>query len=116
MKIATHILAATVLLGLGAGTVSAACTDNLGFCNPLAADSIEGLLSAVLQLVARLGAIVAVLYFIYGGFLYVTAQGDENAIAKAHSTLKWAAVGTAVILGAEVLARIIQGTVSSLTN
>lgn len=88
----------------------------LSFSNPLKATSIEALLADILQLVSRLGAIIAVLYFIYGGFLYVTAQGDEDKISKAHSTLKWASVGTAVLLGAEIIARIIENTVKSVSN
>lgn len=120
-KIAAHCLVAFVLLGLFAlatPLVEAASANQptIGFSNPLKATSIEALLADILQLVSRLGAIIAMLYFIYGGFLYVTAQGDEDKIGTAHSTLKWAAVGTAVLLSAEIIARIIESTVRSVSN
>ncbi len=118
-KTAAYCVAALLLFIASATLVHAVdpvADTALGFSNPLQADSIEELLTDILQLVSRLGAIIAVLYFIYGGFLYVTAQGDEDKIGKAHSTLKWAAVGTAVLLGAEIIARIIETTVQSVSN
>ena len=116
-KIAVHTLAALLLLTLAAPLAHASVSNEaLSFSNPLKATSIEALLSDILKLVSRLGAIVAVLYFIYGGFLYVTAQGVEDKISKAHATFKWAAVGTAVLLSAEIIARIIETTVKSVSN
>ena len=50
----------------------------------------------------------------YGGFLYVTAGGDEEKLGKAQKTITWALVGTAVLLGANVIMNAIQGTISSL--
>lgn len=115
-NIAVHGLAALALLAVAAPVVYAQQNVPTSFSNPLQANSIEELLAAILKFVAQIGAVIAVLYFIYGGFLYVTAQGNEDAIEKAHSTLKWAAVGTAVLLSAEVIAKIIQNTVKSVSN
>ncbi|MEK7645011.1 MAG: pilin [Patescibacteria group bacterium] len=116
-KLMAHCLVAGVLLTVAVPLVHASVTNEaLSFSNPLKANSIEDLLADILKLVSRLGAIIAVLYFIYGGFLYVTAQGDEEKVGKAHGTLKWAAVGTAVLLSAEIIARIIENTVKSVSN
>jgi len=115
-KIIVHASAALICLAVAAPLAYAQQNVPAGFSNPLQASSIEGLLSDILRLVSQLGAIIAVLYFIYGGFLYVTAQGDEDKVGKAHSTLKWAAVGTAVLLSAEIIAKIIENTVKSVSN
>lgn len=109
-------LALLVMVSFNAPLAHAQQNVPASFSNPLAANTIEELLGSILKLVSRLGAIIAVLYFIYGGFLYVTAQGDENKIEKAHSTLKWAAIGTAVLLSAEIIAKVIEGTVKSISN
>ncbi len=120
--VAAHCVVAFVLVSLFAVATPLVHAESInqptpvGFSNPLKATSIEALLGDILKLVSRLGAIIAVLYFIYGGFLYVTAQGEEDKISKAHSTLKWAAVGTAVLLSAEIIARIIEATVKSVSN
>jgi len=54
-----------------------------------------------------------VLMIIYSGFLFVTARGDEQQITRAKNTFFWAIVGGAVLLGAEVLANAIVGTLSN---
>ena len=46
---------------------------------------------------------VAVLYLIVGGFLYITAGGDEGKIDKAKNTIKNAIIGIVVILLALVI-------------
>lgn len=46
---------------------------------------------------------VAVLFLIVGGFLYITAAGDEQRLEKAKLTLKNAIIGTIFILLALVI-------------
>ncbi|MFH0830929.1 MAG: pilin [Parcubacteria group bacterium] len=46
---------------------------------------------------------VAVLYLIVGGFMYITASGDEGRIEKAKNTIKNAIIGIVVILLALVI-------------
>jgi len=84
------------------------------FNNPIHYDSIQGLIGAVLKFVAEIGAIIAVLFIIYSGFLFVTAQGNEIKLAKAKEVFLWTVVGTAVLLGASVIATIISGTIDSI--
>ena len=83
-------------------------------CNPIESDNIAVLIKNILKIVAQLGAIVCVFFIIYAGFLYVTANGDPGKIKTAHSTFLWSVVGTAVLLGASVLAELICNTVSEI--
>jgi hypothetical protein len=86
--------------------------------NPLAGvgvHSIQDLLKVILNnIIIPIGGVVAVLAFIYSGFLYVMARGDENAIKKAHTTLLYTAIGTAVLLGSAVIASVLTNTVNQL--
>jgi Type IV secretion system pilin len=41
---------------------------------------------------------------IYGGFLLVSAGGDETQVTKAKQWILWSLVGGAIILGANVIA------------
>jgi len=78
-------------------------------------DSLFDLLAIVIEkIIFPIGGTLAVLAFIYSGFLYVTAQGDTSKIKTAHTALLYTAVGTAVLLGARVIAEVIRGTINQL--
>ncbi len=120
-KYIPHIAAAMVMSMFLIGTsVYAAPRDastgasGMIFDNPIKATSLQGFLSSLLKVVTMLGAIVVVFFIIFAGFNYVTARGDEKKIQAATKTLTWTAVGAAVILGAQVIATAIQGTVNEL--
>lgn len=42
---------------------------------------------------------VALLMFVYGGVVYLTAQGENERVQRAKNTLIWATMGLAVIFG-----------------
>ena len=91
------------------------CDTNKGkICNPTDIKSIDSLLSSLLSIVKFVAGIVLVIYLILAGFKYVTARGDEGKIKEAHSMLTWTAVGGAILLGAEVIQKLISGTISQL--
>lgn len=86
--------------------------------NPLKAEygnSLQDLLKGIVnEILLPLGGILAVLAFIYSGFLYVTAQGDETKIKKAHKALLYTAIGTAVLLGAWMISTVIANTINAI--
>lgn len=57
---------------------------------------------------------LATLYLIYAGFMFVIAKGDPAKIKKAKDALLWGLIGTALILCAEVLAYGIGDTVKEV--
>lgn len=76
---------------------------------------IDQLVKVIIDsIVLPLGVSIAVLFIIYSGFLYVKAQGNPGEITKAHKALAWTLVGTAVLLGAWVLAQLVGGTIDQL--
>lgn len=66
------------------------------------------------RVVLPIGGIVAVLAFIWSGFMFVTAQGDEKKIGEARTALLYTAVGTAILLGARVLTEVLENTINSV--
>lgn len=66
------------------------------------------------DVVLPIGGVIAVLAFIYSGFLYVTAQGNETKIKDAHKALLYTSIGTAVLLGAWVIANVVCRTIAAL--
>ncbi|PIQ66253.1 MAG: hypothetical protein COV96_02450 [Candidatus Zambryskibacteria bacterium CG11_big_fil_rev_8_21_14_0_20_42_18] len=78
-------------------------------------DSLFELLKSIMNnIVLPIGGVLAVLAFIYSGFLYVTAQGDESQLKTAHRALLYTSIGTAVLLGSWVLANVICQTIGLL--
>jgi Type IV secretion system pilin len=84
--------------------------------NPIKYNDIESLISNILGIITSLGAVVATLMFIYAGFKYVTAMGDTEKVKEAHNTFKYTAIGTAILLGASLLAQIISNTISNIQS
>ncbi len=82
--------------------------------NPIQATNLNAFFQSLISICIQMGTIIAALAIMYGGFLYVTAQGDEEKIGKAYKTLTWSLVGTGVLLGARVIMTAIQGTINQL--
>lgn len=87
--------------------------------NPLkgGTNSLAGFINLVLQnVVMPIGGLVAVIFIIYSGFLFVTARGNETKLATAKKAFMYAAIGTAILLGALGISIAIQNTISSITS
>jgi hypothetical protein len=82
----------------------------VSFPNPINKQSILEIVTAVLDFVTQLGAVIAVLFMVYAGFLFVLARGNPGMLDKAKSTFLWTVVGAMIVLGSFVLSEIIQNT------
>jgi len=82
--------------------------------NPLDnTSSFYGLILKIADIVFLIGVPIAVIFIIYSGLLFVTARGNEEKLKTAKRTFWWAILGTAILLGAKVLALAIEATVKS---
>ncbi len=78
-------------------------------------DTLQELFQLILDdIVIPIGGVLCVLAFIYSGFTYVMARGDKTKIEEAHRNLLYSAIGTAVLLGATVISKVITATVDQL--
>lgn len=82
--------------------------------NPLGNTTITQFFNNLLDVVIMIAFPIAVLFMVYAGFLFVTAQGNQEKLSLAKKIFFWTAVGALIILGAKVLLEAIQGTVSQL--
>src|SRR3989344_724223 len=93
------------------GDISGSNPINIKLDNPFkkgVGDDLFQLLETIVnKIVMPIGGMLAVLAFIYSGFLYVTAQGNDTKLATAHKALLYTSVGTAVLLGSWVIAQVI---------
>ena len=81
--------------------------------NPLENQTLMGLLMDILDVIMVFAVPIIVFFIIYAGFLYVTAQGNEETVKKAHRALLYSVVGGVIILGAQLLLSVISGTIAS---
>jgi len=82
--------------------------------NPLKVDSITELIKAIADIIFQIGFVVAAIFIILSGFKFVTARGKPEELAKARSMFMWTILGTAILLGAVIIADVIQTTVQGL--
>lgn len=84
------------------------------FKNPLKAESVSEVMLSFFKVLIELGAVIVTLAIIYAGFLFVMARGNPEELKKAKMTFFWTIVGGLVLLGAQVIASIIQETIKKL--
>ncbi len=85
--------------------------------NPLGnTTNIPDLVNLVLGYVVQVGAVIAILAFIYSGFLFVKAKGNEKELGEAKTVFVNTVIGVALLLGAKLIASIVVNTISSLKS
>lgn len=86
--------------------------------NPLnpAFSSIPNFVAGALKVMVMVALPIISLFIVYSGFLFVKAQGNSEALGKARQNFVYVVLGSILILGAWVIATLIGGTVTQLTN
>jgi len=65
--------------------------------NPISAKTVPELISNILKAGMGIVGALALLVFIYGGFIWLTSGGDSGKVSAGKEAMKWAAVGLLVI-------------------
>ncbi len=90
------------------------CNEPNCVSNPLQAKTFADFIKGIANIVAMIGGVVAVIFIIWAGFLFVTARGDVKQIEQAKSTFMWTVIGTAILLGAYIIASALVNLVQGL--
>ena len=69
--------------------------------------SIPILIKTILNFAIGFAVVVCVAILIFAGYSYMTANGDENKIKKATTSLTWAIIGLVVCFVAILLVRFV---------
>lgn len=92
---------------------SGSASQGSGLTNPLKNATLMGFLQDILDVIMVFAIPLIVFMIIYAGFMYVTAQGEPGKIGQAHKALLYAVIGGVIILAANVILAVIQGTVDA---
>jgi len=87
---------------------------SFSFENPIKKRSLEEVVAAILDFVTQVGAVIAVLFMVYAGALFVFARGNETELQKAKQAFLWTLIGALIVLGAFVLGEVIKNTAAEL--
>ncbi len=111
--ILTNIAIAAMLL-----VPALAMASSQGIANPLqdAVSTIPGFISGFLKAMVMLALPVVALFLVIAGFKFVAAQGNSGKLNEAKENFTYVIIGAMLILGAWVIATLINGTVSQLVN
>lgn len=90
----------------------------VGLDNPIkGVDDIYEFVALVLEnVVIPIGSVIVVLMFIYSGFLFVTARGNEDQIKTARHIFLNVVIGTVILLGSVVIAQVIKNTICDIAD
>ena len=117
LVLAFNILPIFVFATSHAGDTSGGTPESvsLSLDNPLGeVNTLMELLAKIVQAIMMIAIPVIIILFIYAGLKFVMARGNPKEIDEAKEMFKWLVIGTAIILGAELLIKVLENTLGSL--
>ena len=66
--------------------------------NPLTATSFADFVGTIASYIRDIALVIAIIMFLWSGFLFLTSQGNEEKVSKAKKALGWAVVGLAICI------------------
>lgn len=105
-------LLSTAIVSMPFFAMAEACNDPPCYDNPISAASVDRLVGGLLSVVTTLITPLAGIAVMIAAFLYVTAGGNPEKVARAHKAISWAAIGVIIIL----MSRFLQDVVIGVTG
>jgi hypothetical protein len=68
--------------------------------NPLGTASVAEIIARIISIITGVSGSIALLMFVYGGMLWLTAGGESGKIEAGRKAMIWAVIGLVVIFGA----------------
>ena len=112
--VCVHVLAAGFFLL--AMTLTAEAQE--GLKNPLNSNfsSVPAFIAGALKALALIALPIITLFLVISGFLFVTAQGNQQKLDTAKKNFFYVVIGALLILGAWIIATLIAGTVNQIVG
>lgn len=80
--------------------------------NPLGETDIPTIIGRAIQGLTGISGSIALLVFIYGGFLWLTSGGNSEKIKKGKDIMVWAVLGMVVMFGSFIIVRYVLQAVT----
>ena len=117
MKKMLKALVSTSVVWLMSASIALAQA-NAQLKNPLSQEfsTIPNFIAGALKILVMVSLPIITLFIVYSGFLFITAQGNTSKLTEARKNFFYVIIGALLIMSAWILATLIGGTVSQLTN
>lgn len=96
------------------GTASPTLPKFTKLTNPLGTTSIPVVIGRVVKAILLIIGSLAFLMFVYGGFVWMTAAGNEAKVETGRNTLIWATLGLIIIFSAYVLVKFLMEAIGAI--
>lgn len=106
----------TPIAAFGAGSGTSTPSNSGGIENPIKFNDLGEFIKGIVDGVAQIGFYLVVIFIIYSGFLFVKARGNETELKKAKEAFLYTVIGAAILLGATVIANVIDGTIGQIRS
>ena len=77
---------------------------------------LKGTIANIINIALGFLGIIAVIFILYGGFMWMTAAGNEDQVGKARQMITQAVVGLAVVFAAYIISNFVIGQLKEATN
>lgn len=74
--------------------------------------SVPTLIGKVLSVVVGVVGAIALAFFIYGGFQWMTSAGDGKKVSSGKDTMVWAILGLVIIFSARAILTFVLGSLT----
>jgi hypothetical protein len=113
-KVITGLIMASLLVPM---VVSAVTVDkSLGSTLELGTTDLKGTVINIIQWVLGLLGLIAVVMILYGGFMWMTAGGNEDKVSTAKKIITAAVIGLIVILLAWAIVIFVVNSANNVTT
>lgn len=87
-------------------------TTHVSLTNPLATDDVRVIIGQIIKAALGLSGTIALVMVIWGGFLWLTSQGNTEKIEKGRNVLLWATIGLIIIFFAYTIVNTVIGLIT----
>lgn len=84
--------------------------------DPFGKQPIQKILGSVIKIFTGVSGSLALLMFVYGGFLWLTSAGNAEQVTKGRKVMVWAAIGLLVIFGSYAALSTIFGAIGATST
>jgi len=116
--VAVSTAAVSYLASFAIATAQCSGTNGTSLQNPLSSSfcDIPHFIAGALRILTMVALPIVTLFFVYAGFKFIMAQGNQAELKKAKDNFLFVVIGALLIMGAWVISTMLAGTVSQLTG